>query len=556
MPFSFVYNPLTADLDINESASAGAITVPNGGTGSTSFNVNGAVISGTTTTSPLTALTMTDGQVIIGKTGLPPVANTITAGTGISIASGVGTITPSVNFASSTETQTATSTVLAVNPATLNDLLSLYYRSGILSWGGAGSYYTIAGANFTVDRPGTGQIKSKKISWLGGQTIALTVGACNWIYMDSTGTIGKATTRTDALAEDNILLFECLYDSTPVTPVAVTVREDHPVKFDTPVSDWLHDNVGPIIKNLSGGANITLQGTKGVKIVGADVLSDHGLEVAIPDSAGAAVTIKYFYTDAAGKWVQHASQNTCPSVYNNAGVIAALSAGRFGVFRLYVSKDDIESGVPLYFAVISNAQYTSLATARSAISSGVSSATNELYGLELAQLGYIILSQNTDTLVEFQISKSVLRNTTTGSGATNLAGLISTDVSTFNRVLASTDTNVQVALNSIDNRWGSVAKYVQPGAYPYTIVEGVDQYISVDCSAARTIKLPDAPVSLGTGIQPTWTVKDRTMQSGANPITVTTPSAAALIDGINTYTINVNGGCASFLWNGTGYEVF
>lgn len=79
MPFSFVYNPLTADLDINEAASAGAITVPNGGTGSTSFNINGAVISGTTTTSPLTAVTLADGQVLIGKTGLPPVVHTLVA---------------------------------------------------------------------------------------------------------------------------------------------------------------------------------------------------------------------------------------------------------------------------------------------------------------------------------------------------------------------------------------------------------------------------------------------------------------------------------------------
>lgn len=535
MPFSFVYNPLTADLDINEATSAGAITVPNGGTGSTSFNINGAVISGTTTTSPLTAVTLGAGQVLVGKAGLPPVAQDL--------------------FATNTEVQTATSTALAVNPAGLNAILSKSLDSGIDAWGGAGSYYTVAGVNFTVDRPGIGYIKSKRITWLGGQTVALTAAACNWIYIDSTGTIGATTTRSPTLAEDNILLFEVLADATPVTPVIVTVREDHPFSFNAPISDWLHLNVGPIIQNLQGGANITLQGTKGIKIVGADVLSDHGLEVTIPDSAGAAVTIKYFYTNAAGKWVQHSSQATCPSVYNNAGAVAALTAGRYGVFRIYVSKDDIESASPVYFAVINNAQYTSLALARTAITTGVAAATNELYNLELAQLGYIIFHQTTDSIVEVQIAKSVLRNTTTGSGATNIANLVSTDVVTFNRALTSTDTNVQVALNSIDNRWGSVAKYVQPGAYPYNIIEGVDHYISVDCSAARTINLPDAPISLGTGIQPCWIIKDRTGQSGVNAISVTTPSAAALIDGATTYTINVNYGSATFVWNGTTYEV-
>lgn len=93
MPFSFVYNPLTADLDINEATSSGPITIANGGTGSASFNINGPVISGTTTTSPLTALTMTDGQLLIGKTGLPPVLGTITAGTNIAVTNGAGTVT-------------------------------------------------------------------------------------------------------------------------------------------------------------------------------------------------------------------------------------------------------------------------------------------------------------------------------------------------------------------------------------------------------------------------------------------------------------------------------
>lgn len=465
------------------------------------------------------------------------------------------TVTGNTRLCVDNDVQAATSTALAVTPSTLNALISKNLFSGIDSWGGAGSYYTVSGLNFTVDRPGTGYIKSKKTTWLGGQTIALTPAACNWIYMDATGTIGASTTRTPTLAENYVLLFECLADATPVTPVVVTVREDHPFSFNTPISDWLHLNIGPIIQNLQGGANITLQGTKGIKIVGADVLSDHGLEVVIPDSAGAAVTIKYFYTNAAGKWVQHASQTTCPSVYNNAGSVTALSANRYGIFRLYASKDDIESTVPLYFGVINTAQYTSLAAARSAITAGMSAATNELYNLELGQLGYVIFYQATDAIVEVQIAKGILRNTTTGSGATNIANLVSTDVTTFNRVLTSTDTNVQVAINSLDNRWGAMAKYVQPGAYPYSIVEGVDHYISVDSSAARTIKLPNAPASLGTGIQPVWHVKDRVGSAGANNITVTTVTGAVNIDGATSYTIDTNYGSAGFLWNGTTYEV-
>lgn len=455
-----------------------------------------------------------------------------------------------VQLTSDSDVQAATSTSLAVVPSTLNSLLSLAPFTGITAWGGAGSYYTVAGTNFTIDRAGTGYIKSKKITWAGGQTIALTGGATNYIYMDSTGTIGKATSRTDANFENYIMLFEALVDSTPVTPVVITVREDHPYNFNAVVSNWLHDNIGPIIENLSGGANLTLHGTKAVQIVGSDTLSDHGLETTIPDSAAAAITVKYMNTNGAGKWVQYVSQNTCPSVYNNAGTVTALSANRWGVFRYYVSKDDIESSSPVYFAVIHTAQFVSLAAARTAITTGVAASTNELYNLEMAQLGYAIFSQASDSIVEIQIAKTTLRNITASSGTISTANAISTNTSSFTRILGASDTNVQVCLSDLDAKWGWIAVYKQPGAYPYDALV-TDHLISVDTSVARTIRLLDAPTTVGT----LWIVKDRTGSAGTNNISVTTVSGAVTIDGATTYTINVNYGSATFVWNGTTYEV-
>lgn len=69
------------------------VTVANGGTGSTSFNVNGVVVSGATTTSPLTSLTMDNGELLIGSTGASPVVGTLTAGAGIAISNAAGSIT-------------------------------------------------------------------------------------------------------------------------------------------------------------------------------------------------------------------------------------------------------------------------------------------------------------------------------------------------------------------------------------------------------------------------------------------------------------------------------
>lgn len=70
----------------------GTAVVAGGGTGAATFNINGVVISGTTTTSALASLTLTNGQIVIGSTSNPPAAATITAGTGIAITNGSNSI--------------------------------------------------------------------------------------------------------------------------------------------------------------------------------------------------------------------------------------------------------------------------------------------------------------------------------------------------------------------------------------------------------------------------------------------------------------------------------
>jgi hypothetical protein len=69
------------------------LTVSNGGTGDTTFTANAIVLSGTTSTSALTSTALTNGQLLIGSTGVAPSASTLTAGTGISITNGAGSIT-------------------------------------------------------------------------------------------------------------------------------------------------------------------------------------------------------------------------------------------------------------------------------------------------------------------------------------------------------------------------------------------------------------------------------------------------------------------------------
>jgi hypothetical protein len=247
------------------------------------------------------------------------------------------------------------------------------------------------------------------------------------------------------------VLFECLRDSTPVTNNQITVKENHPYNFAVQPSVYLHKTIGCVIENNANGANITLNGTQKIQINGADQLSDHGLYTDIPDSAGAAVTFRKMYTTAAGKWATYTSTDTFAGYWNNAGTPTALTAGRFAVYTLYVSKDSLNTTTPFYFAVLDTAQYTSQGNANTAISNGtVARATNELNSLEVAQLGYIIFRQSTNAIVQVTISKGTLKGTFS-TGGTNTAALVNTVVTDFNNVLSSADTNVQSALNTLDD---------------------------------------------------------------------------------------------------------
>ena len=406
------------------------------------------------------------GDIILGDffTGVNPAINitstnpvnlkqTSIESTAVDVITGTGTIGfNSVNFVSSngianTVTQILTS-VLKAGEIHAENIQNMMF-SGRLEWGGAGAYYSLAATNFTLERAGTGYVKSKLVTWAGSQsTGALSVGNTHYIYVDDTGTIWSTTTRSLALFQNNIVLFEVLVDPNSVVSV---VREDHPYDFSTSISEWAHDVIGSVIANKNNGANIALNGTKGIQINGADELEDHGLETNIPDSAAAAVDFTFMFTNGAGKWTIDSTANTFASEYNNGGVVAALGGNKFGVFRLYVSKDDLNTSTPNYYAVLDVAQYNNLTAAQTAVASGSTAAQSaELAAIELAQLGFVIKSESTDTIVDVIIEKA------TGGGGTSIvspsiASLVVTDTSNFNGWLSAADTTVQASLETLDD---------------------------------------------------------------------------------------------------------
>lgn len=122
-----VSNGSSADPSFSTALVAG------GGTGSVTFNTNGAVISGSTSTSALTSLSLTDGQVVIGSSVGAPAAATISAGSGISVSNSNNSITIS---ATGTTTFNVTSVTHLASPYTVlttDDYLACQTSGGTIT---------------------------------------------------------------------------------------------------------------------------------------------------------------------------------------------------------------------------------------------------------------------------------------------------------------------------------------------------------------------------------------------------------------------------------------
>lgn len=88
-------------------------------------------------------------------------------------------------------------------------------------------------------------------------------------------------------------------------------------------------------------------------------------------------------------------------------------------------------------------------------------------------------------------------------------------------------------------------------ASPYSVT-ATDYYIAVDSSGGNvTIKLPNAPTTYRM-----FLIKDKSGNSLANNISITTVGGVVTIDGVTTYILNENYESANLMFNGTSYEVF
>lgn len=152
----------TAGLTIGQDQSltlAVPLSVTNGGTGASSYNTNGVLISGTTSTSALSSLSLSSGQIVIGGTGSPAAA-LLTAGSGISITNGNNSITISASGSSGISTLTGNSGG-AISPS-----------AGNINTLGTGSI-TIAGSGSTLTTQLTGLTNHNLLIGQGTTTIGV-----------------------------------------------------------------------------------------------------------------------------------------------------------------------------------------------------------------------------------------------------------------------------------------------------------------------------------------------------------------------------------------------
>jgi hypothetical protein len=334
--------------------------------------------------------------------------------------------------------------------------------SGFYNWTSGAPYYDASTpGTFILLSGGSGYIHNRVVNWNAPQTYStIGPGGTYYLFIQDDGSFngtpaGLVTTPADinSLYFNNIVLFDCFRDSTLPVNNQIVVKDNHSYNFLTSVENWIYDSIGAVIDNINQGANVKPVGVDGVGIDQLDYLSDRGLITAIPDSGVFPLNWLFYYTSdgtPAGNWVQYNSGGSTafPLKYNLHGAPTNLTAGQLSIFRLYVSKDSLNTSDPHYIAVMDFSFYTSQRAANAAIFANMpAKATNPLASLALAQLGFVTVSST--SITDVVPVKTVIRPDGFMPGSA-VADLVSVNTSSFTNWLSSDDSTVQQALDDLD----------------------------------------------------------------------------------------------------------
>ena len=334
-----------------------------------------------------------------------------------------------------------------------------------ISWSDSWDYWSKDDITwtFTLLRWWAGRVDWKTITWSWGQSIFIPAWTTQTIYIDSNWDIQISTDLSL-----NVIKLFTLWRNDSGTIIR-PVKENHPYSFDRQVSRTLHRTIGTVfttdsVWNLTFDRVTAWTGTldtdREIKSIWNGTVEDHWLTTDIEDSLWLWVDQVFPYLKANWKWETHSESKQLPMVYNDAWVITAIWNWKYWVFKWYSCKDSLNVTTPTIFWLMWWVQYNTLWAAQAAITadqnnetSDINSPTAELANIELTRLWYAIVENNASWgFIEEVITdlQTIQRGWGWDSGWASTANAVTTDTTNFDKNLSAADTNVQLALETID----------------------------------------------------------------------------------------------------------
>lgn len=301
----------------------------------------------------------TNGQLIVGSTGVDPVAATLTGSTTVSVANAAGSITLDLNTDGINDThidwgsganqvnagdvpmsQTGSPTF-----TTVQHLQDIFHSSGWVS-GGA---ITDGGANTANVSLGTGLIRATDsptvalsfFDWPAATGLSVPVDTTRWVGIEYNAGTPQAVVRSS----DN-------YDRNTDFILGVVVNEGgtlHIQNVPHAVGDHAnamlqrnHEAMGTQRDNVTGGLILGEAGTRNITVSTGklwDRLSEFSI-AAVDTTGGGGDTFDRYLTDGLGGHTKEASQTQWNNTqYDNAGTLTTLGSNKYAVQWFYIELD-------------------------------------------------------------------------------------------------------------------------------------------------------------------------------------------------------------------------
>lgn len=496
----------------------------------------------------------TDGQLLIGSTGLSPALATLTAGAGITITNNPGGITIATSMAGAEQTLTGNNGVI-VQPDGSSNINVVGDGTVLYATGNNGTNtitISIAGqvplanggtnANLSASNGGIFYSNATQGQILAGTATAnqILLAGSNSAPSWSSTTYPVSTAQGDLLYASMTNTLTTLAKNTTATRyLANTGTSNNPnwdqVNLTNGVTGILPAVNGGTGFNGSTAANGTLPIGNGSGFTLAAL--SPGTGISITNGSGSITiasdsTVATTYTEDSG---------TATPSGNNLNILGTSAQG--------ISTSGSGSTVTITASSSTTSQKGVVALATNAEAIAGTDTTKAITSDDLtAKLG----AQTAHGLPIGAGTSSALTWTAALTDGQLLIGSTSADPE-LNTLTAGTNISISNGAGSITisaNISGQVVNYARVSG-TYT-ASATDYFISCDTSGGTvTVRLPN---STTTGR--IFVIKDGTGNAVTNPITITTPGGAVDIDASTSYIMDVGFEAIEVIFNGTSYEVY